>query len=155
MMQDKSNYNKNDLSLHATSCHTICIIISINCAACGAAQVSKEVKSGQYRLLSYFLAKTAVSVPFESAIAVVFTVIIYNMIGFQAVASKYFIFMVTLVLVNLISEMVGFIGGVITKVRARTRPATLICLSAVRLLWPAACTLPAQKGQFHLPAQIL
>ena len=42
------------------------------------------MKSGQYRLMSYFLAKTAVSVPFESAIAIVFTVIIYNMIGFQA-----------------------------------------------------------------------
>ena len=52
----------------------------------GLAQVSKEVKSGQYRLLSYFLAKTAVSVPFESAIAIVFTVIIYNMIGFQVCA---------------------------------------------------------------------
>ena len=47
------------------------------------AQVTKEVRAGQYRLSAYFLAKTAVSVPFESTIAIIFTVIIYNMIGFQ------------------------------------------------------------------------
>ncbi len=34
----------------------------------------------------------------------------------QAKLDKYLIFMVTLILVNLISEMVGFIGGVVTKV---------------------------------------
>ena len=79
-------------------------------------QVTKEVRAGEYRLSSYFLAKTAVSVPFESAVAVIFTVIIYNMIGFQAVAAKYLIFMAVLVLVNLISEMVGLIGGIVTKV---------------------------------------
>lgn len=79
-------------------------------------QITKEVKSGQYRLSSFFLAKTLVSVPFETVIAIIFTVIIYHMIGFQAKADKYLIFMVTLILVNLISEMVGFIGGVVTKV---------------------------------------
>ncbi|CAL8464402.1 g3937 [Coccomyxa elongata] len=79
------------------------------------AVITKEVKSGQYRLSSFFLAKTLVSVPFETVIAIIFTVIIYHMIGFQAKADKYLIFMVTLILVNLISEMVGFIGGVVTK----------------------------------------
>ncbi|EIE18763.1 hypothetical protein COCSUDRAFT_45222 [Coccomyxa subellipsoidea C-169] len=79
------------------------------------AVITKEVKSGQYRLSSFFLAKTVVSVPFETVIAIIFTVIIYHMIGFQAKLDKYLIFMVTLILVNLISEMVGFIGGVVTK----------------------------------------
>lgn len=46
-------------------------------------QITKEVKSGQYRLSSFFLAKTVVSVPFETVIAIIFTVIIYHMIGFQ------------------------------------------------------------------------
>ena len=80
-------------------------------------QVAKEIKSGQYRLSSFFLAKTLVGIPFESVIAVIFTVIIYYMIGFQSQPIKWFIFAVTLVLVNLISEMVGFILGVITEVR--------------------------------------
>ena len=79
-------------------------------------QITKEVKSGQYRLVSFFLARQLVSIPFETAIALLFTVIVYFMIGFQTVAAKYFIFAVTLVLVNLISEMVGFIMGVILKV---------------------------------------
>ncbi|KAK9905029.1 hypothetical protein WJX75_008206 [Coccomyxa subellipsoidea] len=79
------------------------------------AVITKEVKSGQYRLSSFFLAKTVVSVPFETVIAIIFTVIIYHMIGFQAKLDKYLIFMVTLILVNLISEMVGFIGGIVTK----------------------------------------
>lgn len=70
-----------------------------------------------YRLIAYFLAKTLVAVPFESAVAVVFSVIVYNMIGFQAVAVKFFTFLVTLVLVNLTSDMVGFVCGVITKAR--------------------------------------
>lgn len=87
-----------------------CVSVSLLC------QVTKEVKSGQYRLTSYFLAKTLVSVPFETVIAIIFTVIIYFMIGFQAKLYKFLIFMITLVLVNLISEMVGFIGGVVTKV---------------------------------------
>lgn len=78
------------------------------------------MKSGQYRLSSFFLAKTVVSVPFETVIAIIFTVIIYHMIGFQAKLDKYLIFMVTLILVNLISEMVGFIGGIVTKVRAHS-----------------------------------
>ena len=86
-------------------------------------QITKEVKSGQYRLVSFFLARQLVSVPFETAIALLFTVIVYFMIGFQTVATKYFIFAVTLVLVNLISEMVGFIMGVILKVR----PPALSC----------------------------
>ncbi len=79
-------------------------------------QITKEVRSGQYRLISFYLARQLVSVPFESAIALLFTVIVYFMIGFQTAAAKYFIFAATLLLVNLISEMVGFIMGVILKV---------------------------------------
>ena len=82
----------------------------------GGLQITKEVKSGQYRLISFYLARQLVSVPFESAIALLFTVIVYFMIGFQTAAAKYFIFAATLLLVNLISEMVGFIMGVILKV---------------------------------------
>ena len=91
-------------------------------------QVAKEIKSGQYRLSSFFLAKTLVGIPFETVIAVIFTVIIYYMIGFQAQPIKWFIFAVTLVLVNLISEMVGLILGVITEVSicvARSQQASV------------------------------
>lgn len=80
-------------------------------------QITKEVRSGEYRLISFYLARQLVSVPFESAIALLFTVIVYFMIGFQTAAAKYFIFAATLLLVNLISEMVGFIMGVILKAR--------------------------------------
>ena len=81
------------------------------------------MKSGQYRLISFYLARQLVSVPFESAIALLFTVIVYFMIGFQTVAAKYFIFAATLLLVNLISEMVGFIMGVILKVCTLASPS--------------------------------
>ena len=106
-------------------------------------QVTKEVKAGNYRLSSFFLARTAVSVPFESAIAIIFTVIIYNMIGFQAVASKYFVFMVVLVLVNLISEMVGFIGGIVTKVRTPLAKNRLKVTLPVGLTTCSASRCPA------------
>ncbi|KAK9823066.1 hypothetical protein WJX81_006280 [Elliptochloris bilobata] len=79
------------------------------------AVVGKELGAGTYRLVSYFTAKTLVSVPFETGVAIIFSVIIYNMIGFQATAAKFFLFMATLILVNLTSDMVGFICGVITK----------------------------------------
>ena len=88
-------------------------------------QTTKEVKSGTYRLASYFVAKTLVSVPFEAVIATLFTLIIYFMIGFQAAASKFFIFMATAILVNLTSEMVGFIMGVITGVNQPESTPTL------------------------------
>ncbi len=89
-------------------------------------QTTKEVRSGTYRLASYFVAKTLVSVPFEAAIATLFTVIIYFMIGFQAAASKFFIFMATAILVNVTSEMVGFIMGVITGV-SQPESASAFC----------------------------
>ena len=91
------------------------------------------MKSGQYRLISFYLARQLVAVPFESAIALLFTVIVYFMIGFQTVAAKYFIFAATLLLVNLISEMVGFIMGVILKVRTTLFASTSTappCLSS-------------------------
>ena len=69
-------------------------------------------------------AKTLVSVPFEAVIATLFTVIIYFMIGFQAAASKFSIFMATAILVNLTSEMIGFIMGVITGVSQPESAAT-------------------------------
>jgi ABC-type multidrug transport system permease subunit len=97
-------------------------------------QITKEIKSGQYRLTSFFLAKTLVSVPFETVIAVIFTAIIYNMIGFQERLDKYLIFMVTLVLVNLVSEMVGFIGGVITKVRDVLAGPRLLCMVGIPVM---------------------
>ena len=89
-------------------------------------QISKEVRSGQYRLISFFLARQLVSIPFETAVTMLFTVIIYYMIGFQAAAAKYFIFTVVLLLVNLISEMVGFINGVILKVSTQSISCTVI-----------------------------
>lgn len=101
-------------------------------ARCG--QVGKELGAGTYRLVSYFTAKTLVSVPFETVIAMIFSVIIYNMIGFQATAAKFFLFMVTLILVNLTSDMVGFICGVITKARA-----------------PAACAAPGGQRTCGAP----
>ena len=94
-------------------------------------QVAKEIKSGQYRLSSFFLAKTLVGIPFETVIAIIFTVIIYYMIGFQAQPIKWFVFAVTLVLVNLISEMVGFILGVITEVSCCVACAQQASLSLI------------------------
>ena len=101
-------------------------------------QVGKELGAGTYRLISYFSAKTLVSVPFETGVAIIFSVIVYNMIGFQASAAKFFLFMATLVLVNLTSDMVGFICGVLTKARrcaARARLHAFV-MPATRLRWP-------------------
>ena len=98
--------------------------------------MGKELGAGTYRLVSYFSAKTLVSVPFETVIAMIFSVIIYNMIGFQANAAKFFLFMVTLILVNLTSDMVGFICGVITKARAPSRmrsPRPSACMWCTQL----------------------
>jgi len=98
-------------------------------------QISKEVRSGQYRLISFFLARQLVSIPFETAVTMLFTVIIYYMIGFQAAAAKYFIFTAVLLLVNLISDMVGFINGVILKVRTQPISSTVIlCIDEYRAI---------------------
>jgi len=103
-----------------------------------ARALSRRGARGPGGLISYFSAKTLVSVPFETGVAIIFSVIIYNMIGFQASAAKFFLFMATLVLVNLTSDMVGFICGVLTKARrcaARARLHAFV-MPATRLRWP-------------------
>ena len=118
--------------------------------ACG--QVGKELGAGTYRLVSYFAAKTLVSVPFETLVAMIFSVIIYNMIGFQATAAKFFLFMVTLVLVNLTSDMVGFICGVVTKARASRACAPQAARAPVA--HPGVCPLRCIKRPRPLSARV-
>ena len=69
----------------------------------------------------------------------------------QAVASKYFVFMVTLVLVNLISEMVGFIGGIVTKAsEISPSPPFLLCTPHAWLL--LACIMPVSLARCSMRA---
>jgi len=60
----------------------------------------REFESGLYRLPAYFLSRTCVELPFKIVFPIIGGTIIYWVIGFQDVASKYVIMVVTMVILE-------------------------------------------------------
>jgi len=60
----------------------------------------REFESGLYRLPAYFLSRTCVEFPFKVFFPIIGGTILYWLIGFQAVASKYVIMVVTMVILE-------------------------------------------------------
>lgn len=58
--------------------------------------LKRELKQGQYSVFAYYLARNAVLLPFEAAQCLLFTAIMYFMVGFQADAAKFFTFFIVL-----------------------------------------------------------
>lgn len=71
-----------------------------------------ETSRNAYQLGPYFMAKTLTTWPMEIAFSLIFAVITYFMIGFQNDAEKFFIYFVTIVLFQLISESIGLLSAV-------------------------------------------
>eukprot|EP00884_Botryococcus_braunii_P006931 jgi/Botrbrau1/16239/Bobra.0066s0024.1 len=67
----------------------------------------RELSNRLYNFSAYFIAKSITSLPFQLLFTTVFTFIVYFMVGYQVVAAKFWIFFITLLFLNLISETIG------------------------------------------------
>jgi ABC-2 type transporter len=70
---------------------------------------------GAYRVSSFFVAKTLTTAPVEFVQTLFFSVIVYFMTGYQAKASKFFIYLSVMVMFVLTSETVGHLCAITTK----------------------------------------
>eukprot|EP00884_Botryococcus_braunii_P006929 jgi/Botrbrau1/16237/Bobra.0066s0023.1 len=75
----------------------------------------RELSNRLYNFSAYFLAKSITSLPFQLLFTTVFTLIVYFMVGFQVVAAKFWIFFITLFLLNLISETIGILCASVSR----------------------------------------
>ena len=64
---------------------------------------------------AFFLAKSVATAPIEIFQICFFAVIVYFMVGYQATAAKFFVYLITLVLFALTSETVGHLCAICTK----------------------------------------
>jgi len=78
------------------------------------ALLRRESNTGTYKRLSFYLAKTFVTTPFEVLLISLFSVLFYFMVGLQASATKFFIFWLTLQLFTLCSETIGVVVAIVT-----------------------------------------
>lgn len=67
-----------------------------------------------YSRTAFFLAKTLTTTPVEVAQVTLFAVMTYFMFGFQAVAHKFIIYWVTLIMFTLCSETLGYMAAIVT-----------------------------------------
>jgi ABC-type lipoprotein export system ATPase subunit len=71
------------------------------------ALLRREFGNRLYNYFAFFTAKSLTQLPLQLVFVMCFSVLVYFMIGFQAVASKFFVFYGTLVLVALTADTVG------------------------------------------------
>jgi ABC-type multidrug transport system ATPase subunit len=69
----------------------------------------KEYESKQYSISAYFIGKSLAEVPMYMIAPAIFGTIVYFMVGFQATAAKFFIFLLIIVLTALSSNSLGLI----------------------------------------------
>lgn len=74
-----------------------------------------EYSRSAYRLTSYYIAKTLTTWPMEIIFTMIFSVIVYPMVGYQMEAGKFFIFWLVLTIFQLISEALGLACAVGTQ----------------------------------------
>lgn len=75
----------------------------------------KERKDKFYCTSSWLMAKSIITFPIEGALCLVFSSIVYFMIGFQRSAGKFFIFLGILMLFQLIGESAGLLFAIANK----------------------------------------
>jgi ABC-type multidrug transport system ATPase subunit len=76
------------------------------------ALLRKERQDKMYGVTSWLLAKTAITVPIEAALCLVFSAISYFMIGYQRTPEKFFVFFIIMLLFQLSAESVGLLFAV-------------------------------------------
>ena len=77
--------------------------------------VAPSATAGAYRVSAFFSAKSITTAPVEVLQILFFAIVVYFMTGYQATASKFFIYYVTLALFALTSETIGHLCAIVTK----------------------------------------
>ena len=67
----------------------------------------REHSTGSYSTLTYYLAKVVADVPFLTVVPVIQGTISYWMVGYQAEADKYFIFLAGCITVTIVAHALG------------------------------------------------
>eukprot|EP00762_Andalucia_godoyi_P005691 ANDGO_06467.mRNA.1 Protein white len=69
----------------------------------------KEQRSNLYSTLMYYIAKVLSDLPFQVSLSLLFSTIVYFMIGFQVNAAKFFIFAAAMQMLTQVSAAMGYI----------------------------------------------
>jgi len=77
--------------------------------------LKRELQQRQYNVTSFYIARQLVTVPFECLQTVVFVAVMYFFVGFQAEASKFFLFILILIMFQLVSEGLGLLCAILTR----------------------------------------
>ncbi|ORX98562.1 hypothetical protein K493DRAFT_280357 [Basidiobolus meristosporus CBS 931.73] len=89
----------------------------------------REHGSGYYTLKSYYFSKIIVELPINLFIPVIFSSITYWMIGYQADAGKFFIYMLTNVVMSLVGSAFGmFIASLFKQLQVALAVVPLVVL---------------------------
>lgn len=78
------------------------------------AVVLREIRDGAYSPGMYFIAKAQADTPMQSLFPAIFGTIVYWMVGFQADAGRFFMYIACVVLVSNIGASLGFVVAALT-----------------------------------------
>lgn len=95
------------------------------------AVVLRERAAGTYQVSAYFLSKVVTDVVFNLPFPIIFSCIVYWLIGFQADAGKFFLFM----LLMMLCQMCGFAMASCVAAIGRTTNMSLIILPMMMEVW--------------------
>ncbi|GAX76975.1 hypothetical protein CEUSTIGMA_g4422.t1 [Chlamydomonas eustigma] len=77
--------------------------------------IRKELQQRQYSVLALCFSRSVVTLPFQLLQCLLFVAVMYFLAGFQADASKFFIFWVAMSLFQILSDSVGLLCAIVTK----------------------------------------
>ncbi|KAL6044325.1 putative ATP-dependent permease ADP1 [Balamuthia mandrillaris] len=88
----------------------------------------REYNNGMYSVLPYYLAKSLADLPFNIVNPIVFGSIVYWMVGLQAEADKFFIYLATVIIITNIAQTKGLLVSVGLDLKASLAlfPVTVI-----------------------------
>ncbi|CAL8465028.1 g4563 [Coccomyxa elongata] len=82
---------------------------ALNIAYAQKPLLRREVHSGHYSYLAFYIAKGLTSLPLQQAYTTIFSVAAYFLVGYQAVFAKFATFWALVLLLGLISETLGLL----------------------------------------------
>lgn len=97
---------------------TVCFIPSftvVTMYGTDAPLLKREISGGMYSLRAQFIAKIAITWPFEIILTILFSLCSYFLCGFQYDAIKFLEFTLILILFVFISETIGLLSAALTK----------------------------------------
>lgn len=85
----------------------------------------REYANGSYSVLSYYLSKSLVEVPFQFIFPIIVSTCIYFLVGFTRTAEKFFTFMAITVMVTFLATSIGFFNASVFKSEAMVIACTM------------------------------